>query len=133
MNNSVVKSADLQRCLNGPYLFEDDSKRGQVQEEVRASQVFYEKAVASFNEKDEATGLKEVWAAMYRAARALAYKAGYRVEQLHCMQVVLREHFSDVIAEEDIHELVLAQELAGPPDAALARARTFMDKVKRVA
>lgn len=129
--NTAVKSAELQRCLNGPYLFEDDSKRGQVNEEMLSAQDFYNKAVASFNEKDEATGLKEVWAAMYRAARALAYKAGYRVEQLHCMQVVLRDHYSNVLSDDDIHQLVLAQELAGPPDAALARARAFMDKAKQ--
>lgn len=129
---TAVRSAELQRCLNSPYLFEDDSKKSQVQDEMRASQELYDKAVTSFDEGDEATGLKQVWGAMYRAARALAYKAGYRVEQLHCMQVVLREHYSDSLSDADIDQLRIAQELIGPPAKALERARDFRNHVSRI-
>jgi hypothetical protein len=129
---TAVRSAELQRCLNSPYLFEDDGKKSQVQEEMRVSQELYDKAVASFDEGDEATGLKQAWGAMYRAARALAYKAGYRVEQLHCMQVVLREHYGDTLSDTDIDQLRIAQELIGPPAKALERARDFKNLVSRI-
>lgn len=118
----------LQRCLNGPYLAVDQSKANQVSGEIAASQKFYDQAVVSFQEGDEATGLKQVWGAMYRAARGLVYRAGYRVEQLQCLEVVMLAHYPD-ITDEDIAELRRAQELLGPPDAALARARGFMDKI----
>lgn len=130
---TAVRSADLQRCLNGPYLFEDQSKRSQVSEELNAAKDLYAKASASFNENDEASGLKQTWGAMYRAARALAYKAGYRVEQLYCMQVVLREYYRDTFTDTDLDQLRLAQELMGPPKVALERARTFLEQVQRVA
>ena len=32
---TAVRSAELQRCLKSPYLFEDDSRKNQVQEELR--------------------------------------------------------------------------------------------------
>ena len=71
--NAAVRSAELQRCLNSPYLFEDDSMARQLPDELRASDDLYAKAVASFDEGDEATGLKQAWGAMYRAARELGH------------------------------------------------------------
>lgn len=130
---TAVRSAELQRSLNSPYLFEDDSKKSQVQEELRAAEDLYNKAVASFGENDEASGLKQAWGAMYRAARALVFKAGYRAEQLHAMQVVLHEHYSDSFTAEDIDQLRIAQELIGPPAKALERARNFKNQVSRIA
>jgi hypothetical protein len=130
---TAVRSAELQRCLNGPYLFEDDSKKSQVQEELRTAEALYNKAVASFDEGDEASGLKQAWGAMYRAGRALVYKAGYRVEQLYCMQVVLHEYYGDRLSDADIDQLRIAQELIGPPAKALERARDFKNKVSSIA
>lgn len=130
---TAVRSAELQRCLNSPYLFEDGSKKNLVQEELRVANELYNKAVASFDEGDEATGLKQVWGSMYRAGRALVYKAGYRVEQLYCMQVVLHEHYSDRVSDTDIDQLRIAQELIGPPAKALERARDFKNLVSRIA
>jgi hypothetical protein len=119
----------LERCLKSPYLSVDESKRSRADEEFAAAQKFLQQADASFSENDEATGLKQAWAAMFRAARGLAYRAGYQVEQLRCMEVVLQVHYPQII-EEDIAQLRRAQELLGPPAAALERARLFMQKAK---
>lgn len=122
----------LQRCLNSPYLWTDPSRRGQVQGELEAAQALLVQARQSFDEADEATGLKQSWGAMFRAARALAFHAGYMVEQLRCLEVVLEAHFP-AISAEDIVALRRAQELAGPPAAALARAEQFVEKAQGLA
>lgn len=123
-----VKNAALQRCLNSPYLSVDENKRSQAQSELAAARDFYQQAVSSFKNNDEATGLKRVWSVMFRAARGLVYEAGYEVDQLRCLEIVLLEHYPDQITQDDIHELRRAQELIGPPDAALTRANSFMRK-----
>ncbi|MDQ4076697.1 MAG: hypothetical protein M3220_10690 [Chloroflexota bacterium] len=117
----------LQRCLNSPYLWRDESKRGQVEDELAGARELLKRARTSFNEEDEATGLKQSWGAMFRAAHGLVYNAGYMAEQLRCLEVVLQAHYPD-ITEEDIAGLRRAQELVGPPDVAIERARTFIDK-----
>lgn len=133
MSALSVKSAALQRCLNSPYLSVDDNKPSQVQNEFAAARDYYQQAVSSFKSNDEATGLKRVWSVMFRCARALAYKAGYKVEQLHCLEVVLLEHYPKQITQDDIGQLRQAQELLGPPDAALNRAQSFMKKASALA
>lgn len=135
MNSPVINTNiqyELQRCLRSPYLALDDSRRSQVQGELAAAQQLFGQAQTSFAENDEATGLKEAWGAVYRAARALVYKAGYRVEQLHCLEVVLRAHYP-AIGDEEIAEMRRAQELVGTRDVALNRARNFLDKVASLA
>jgi hypothetical protein len=130
--SSTIQTASVQaalgRCLRSPYLAVDESRRGQVQSELDAARQLYEQALASFTEDDEATGLKQVWAAVYRSARALAYKAGYRVDQLECLETVLRVHYP-AIGDEEIAEMRRAQELVGTREVAIARARRFMEKV----
>ena len=133
MSVLAVKSAALQRCLNSPYLSVDESKRSQVQEEFAAARNYYQQATSSFKQNDEATGLKRVWSVMFRSARALAYKAGYQVEQLHCLEVALLEHYPEQITKDDIAQLRKAQELIGPPDVALKRAKSFMQKASLLA
>ncbi len=117
----------LQRCLNSPYLWKDESRPSQAAGELATARQFLEQAARSFAEADEATGLKEAWAAIFRATRALVYRAGYMAEQLRCMEVVLSAHYPSVSAD-DIAAMRRAQELAGPPAAAMERARAFVDK-----
>lgn len=131
-NATAIKDAALQRCLNSPYLSRDESQRARASEDMAAARKFYQDALTSFNESDEATGLKQAWGSMFRAARALACKAGYRVDQLRCLEVVLRVHYP-TLTEEDIADLRRAQELLGPPDVALRRAKSFLDKVSTLA
>lgn len=120
----------LARCLRGPYLVIDQSMSSQADAEFSAAKEFLQQAAASFDEQDEASGLKQAWGAMFRAARGLAYKAGYRVEQLRCLEVTLLAHYPDAISEDDIVELRRAQELVGPRDVALERARRFLQKAE---
>jgi hypothetical protein len=127
MSTAVAVPTALQRCLNSPYLAVDESMRQRVGEERSRATQFYAEAEASFAEGDEATGLKQAWGAIYHAARALVYKAGYRVEQLRCMEIALQASYPS-ISDDDIRDLRRAQELVGPPPAALARAKQFMDK-----
>lgn len=132
-NATAIKDAALQRCLNSPYLSQDESQRARASEDLAAARTFYDAAVTSFTESDEATGLKQVWGSMFRAARSLARKAGYRVDQLRCLEVVLRVHYPTGITEADIADLRRAQELLGPPDVALRRAKSFLEKVSTLA
>lgn len=100
---------------------------------MAAARDLFDKAEQSFQADDEATGLKQAWGAMFRAARGLVYAAGYEVDGLRCVEIVLEAHYLDRGLEmEDIADLRRAQELAGPPEAALARARAFMEKAARL-
>lgn len=127
------RSAALQRCLNSPYLSIEENKAAGVQQELDAARRFYRQCVSSFRENDEAAGLKQAWAVMFRAARALVYKAGYQVEQLRCLEIVLLEHYPGQISQDDINQLRHAQELAGPPNVAMERAKQFLQKVTELA
>jgi hypothetical protein len=119
----------LQRCLNSPYLYVDETKRLEVHDELALSQKYYGLAEASYAEDDESSALKQVWGAMYHAARALVFMAGYKVDQLRCLEIVLLAHYP-AITEDDIKELRRGQELVGNRDVALGRARQFMNKTE---
>lgn len=128
--SAITIEAELKRCLRSPYLAQDAGKKALVPEELAAARDLYQKAEQSFQAADEATGLKQVWGAMFRAARALVYAAGYEVDGLRCLEVVIEAHYvGRGIERADIAELRRAQELAGPGGAALERAQTFMQKV----
>ena len=117
----------LQRCLNSPYLGEDPARRAAVPQEMERADLFLAQARQSFEAADEAAGLKQVWGAVYHAARALVFQAGYHVEQLHCLEVALLAHYP-ALGEDAIHELRQAQALVGPPAAALARAAQWRSR-----
>ncbi|HBY96242.1 MAG: hypothetical protein M5U01_43420 [Ardenticatenaceae bacterium] len=130
---TIAIEAELKRCLNSPYLKLDPTRKTQARGELDAARDLFRKAEQSFQADDEATGLKQAWGAMFRAARGLVYAAGYEVDLLRCMEIALEAHYLGKGLEmEDIAELRRAQELVGPPDAALARARAFMDKAARL-
>lgn len=130
---TIAIEAELKRCLSSPYLKRDPSKPSQARGELEAAEDLYRKAEQSFQADDEATGLKQAWGAMFRAARGLVYAAGYKVDLLRCMEIVLEAHYLDKGLEmSDIAALRRAQELGGPPDAALARARAFIDTAARL-
>ncbi len=122
--------ADLERCLRSPYLWEDEAKRNDVSRELEGAHELLEQARVSFQEEDEATGLKQAWGAMFRAGRALVYAAGYDVDGLRCLEIVLWAHYvGQGLEEEDMHAFRQAQQLVGPPEAAVERAQSFVEKV----
>lgn len=124
--SSSVKVA-LQRCLNSPYLRENSAKSGESAVEFEKARGYLENARAAFDDDDEATGYKRIWAAVFHAARALVYRAGYDVDQLKCMEIALRAHYES-IGDEEIRVMRQAQELVGPPEAALERAAAFLGR-----
>lgn len=126
---TIAIEAALERCLRSPYLTKDERKRTEAQGELAVARDLYAQAEQSFQAEDEATGLKQAWGAIFRAARGLVYAAGYDVDSLRCLEVVLEAHYvGRGLTMEEINELRKAQELLGPADVALARARAFMDK-----
>lgn len=126
----MTVKADLERCLRSPYLWKDESKREQVAQQLEGAKELLEQARISFQEEDEATGLKQAWGAMFRAGRALVYAAGYDVDGLRCLEIVLWAHYvGRGLSEEDMVAFRQAQQLVGPPDAAIERARAFVEKV----
>jgi len=74
--NTVIQ-ANLERCLRSPYLRRDELKRQEIGAELAAAQDLYNQAKTSFEAEDTTTGMKQAWGAMFRAARALVYAAGY--------------------------------------------------------
>jgi hypothetical protein len=126
---TLIIDAALKRCLNGPYLSQDPSKPAQAAAELDTARTFYTQAEQSFQAQDEATGLKQAWGAIFRAARALVYAAGYNVDSIRCLEVALEAHYLDRgLTIEDLQAVRKAQELVGPASAALARASSFLDK-----
>lgn len=125
MSSSVLVA--LQRCLNSPYLRENEAKRGESAAEFDKARGYLEQARSVFDGDDEATGYKHVWSAVFHAARALVYHAGYDVDQLKCMEVVLRAKI-DGFTEDEVRVMRQAQELVGPPEEALNRAAAFIDR-----
>lgn len=129
----MTLKADLERCLRSPYLSKDDSKPPLAEKLLQDARDLLDEARVSFEEEDEATGLKQAWGAMYRAGRGLVFAAGYDVDRLDCLQIVLRAHYvGNGLTEEDLDEFVRAQELVGTPEEAIARAETFLDKTDQI-
>ncbi|MDQ7028386.1 MAG: hypothetical protein Q9O62_00720 [Ardenticatenia bacterium] len=121
--------ADLERCLRSPYLRRDETKRNDVDRELEGAHELLALARLSFEEDDEATGLKQAWGAMFRAGRALAYAAGYDVDGLRCLEIVLWAHYvGQGLEEADMTAFRQAQQLVGPPDTAVERAQNFVQK-----
>ena len=90
--NTVIQ-ANLERCLRSPYLRRDERKRQEIGAELAAAQDLYNQAKTSFEAEDTTTGMKQAWGAIFRAARALVYAAGYDFDGLRCMEVVLEAHY----------------------------------------
>nr|WP_290665143.1 hypothetical protein [Ardenticatena sp.] len=130
--NTVIQ-ANLERCLRSPYLRRDERKRQEIGAELAAAQDLYNQAKTSFEAEDTTTGMKQAWGAMFRAARALVYAAGYDFDGLRCMEVVLEAHYlGKGLEAADFDAFRAAQKLHGAPEEALARASAFIEKVKQV-
>lgn len=129
----MTLKADLERCLRSPYLSKDDSKPPLAAKLLQDARDLLDEARVSFEEEDEATALKQVWGAVYRAGRGLVFAAGYDVDRLDCLQIVLRAHYvGNGLTETDLEEFVRAQELVGTSEEALERAEVFLDKTDRI-
>lgn len=125
--------ADLERCLRSPYLSKDESKPSLAGKLLEDARDLLDEARVSFEEDDETTGLKQAWGAMYRAGRALVFAAGYDVDRLDCLEIVLHAHYADSgLTEDDLAEFQKAQELVGTPEEAIGRAEAFLEKSERV-
>lgn len=125
--------ADLERCLRSPYLSKDDSKPALAATLLQNARDLLDDARVSFEEEDQATGLKQAWGAMYRAGRGLVFAAGYDVDRIDCLEIVLRAHYvGNGLTENDLEEFQRAQELVGTPEEALERAEGFLDKTDKI-
>lgn len=129
----MTLKVDLERCLRSPYLSKDETKPPLASQMVDAGYDLLEQARVSFDEEDEVTGLKQAWGAMYRAGKGLVYAAGYDVDRLDCLELVLRVHYvENGLDDADIEEFRRAQELVGTPEEALTRAERFLEKVSEI-
>jgi uncharacterized protein (UPF0332 family) len=119
----------LQKCLDSPYLFEDQSAPERIGGLLAKAGDRLEAAtnLKAAGQAESADILFLCYEAMFCCLRALVYAKGYREAGLRCLMLAceglyIRPGLLDV---SHVHALERLQALKLPPDEALAAASAF--------
>jgi uncharacterized protein (UPF0332 family) len=121
----MMRSAELQYCLNSPYLWYDETSNTLVTKDLeKAAQLSKE----AKEKKDVIDQLNTAYQSMYCAAQALLHSINYKVSGFRCLITVLEEFFvkQGSFDRLNIDRIVRAQKLEGTPQEAFEAADHFL-------
>jgi uncharacterized protein (UPF0332 family) len=127
----MMRSSELQYCLNSPYLWFDETSNTLVTKDLeKAEQLLKE----SKEKKDIIDQLNTAYQSMYCAAQALLHSINYKASGFRCVITVLEEFFVKRGSLDRIHvdALVRAQKLEGTPQESIDAAEKFLGAAKQV-
>jgi hypothetical protein len=122
----------FQKCLESPYLFQDQEAKTQVGSLLSKAGDRLEAAanIKNTGQGDPADIGFLSYEAMFCCLRALVYDKGYREAGLRCLMLACENLYvrPGLLGVEHIHAFERAQGLKLPPDEALAAASSFVKR-----
>jgi uncharacterized protein (UPF0332 family) len=127
----MMRSAELQYCLDSPYLSVDPSVTASAPKDLEKAEKFLKEAP---EKKDALDQLNTAYQAMYCAAQALLHSIGYRVTGFRCVLVALNEFFVGQGKLDRVHvdQLLRGQKVEGTPQENIEAAAALISAVKGV-
>lgn len=127
----MMRSAELQYCLNSPYLWFDETSNTLVAKDLEKAEQLL-KGVKE--KKDIIDQLNTGYQSMYCVAQALLHSINYKASGFRCVITVLEEFFVKNGSLDRIHvdRLVRAQKLEGTPQEGIEGAEKFLAGAKEV-
>src|SRR3954447_6184154 len=119
----------LQKCLDSPYLFEDQEAPNRIGGLLASAGDRLEAAsnIQNTGQGDPADVSFLSYQAMFACLRALVYSKGYREAGLRCLMLACENLYvkAGLFDVNHIHAFERVQSLRVPPDEALAAASAF--------
>src|SRR5207237_10054655 len=120
----MMRSPDLQQCLQSPFLWFDEASAALVAKDLEAAQ----KYLASVKDKKDAMDqVVTSYQAMYQATMALLHSINYKATGFRAVVTVLEEYFlKNGLERVQIDRLLRAQKIEGTPHENLEAAEQYL-------
>lgn len=126
----------LQKCLDSPYLFEDEGAPGRVGALLRLAGERLDAAAGlhAGGQGDPADVGSMAYEAMFATLRALVYARGYREAGLRCLMLACEQFYvrPGSLDAGHIHAFERAQGRKMPPAEAVAAASAFLARAREL-
>ncbi len=126
----MMRSPELQYCLDSPYLRYDESTAALVAKDLEKAEKFLKEAPGK---KDALEQMNTAYQSMYCAAHALLHSIKYRATGFRAMLTVLEDYFVKKQFLDRIHvdHLLRSQKLEGTPQETFDAAAAMIAAVKK--
>lgn len=127
----MMRSAELQYCLNSPYIWFDETSSTLVTKDLEKAEQLLKEAKGK---KDVIDQLNTAYQSMYCSAQALLHSINYKASGFRCLVTVLEEFFVKNGSLDRVHmdRLIRAQKLEGTPQEAFEAAEKCLTAAKEV-
>jgi uncharacterized protein (UPF0332 family) len=125
----MMRSPELQYCLESPFLWYDKTAVALVSKDLEAAEKLLKEAPG---QKDPIETLNKSYQSMYCATMALMHSIGYKVSGFRCVVTVLEEYFIKNGKFQRLHvdNLIRSQKLLGTPQENYDAAGPYLQAVK---
>ncbi len=126
----MMRSPDLQYCLNSPYLRYDESTAALVAKDLEKADKFLKEAPSK---KDALEQMNTAYQAMYCATQALLHSIKYRATGFRAVFTVLEDYFvkKGILDRIHVDNLLRSQKLEGTPQETFDAAAAMIAAVRK--
>jgi uncharacterized protein (UPF0332 family) len=127
----MMRSPELEYCLQSPYLWYDETSDKLVPKDLENAEKFLK---AAQDGKDPIDILNKSYQSMYCATMALLHSIRYKASGFRCIVTVLEEYFvqNGKMQRLQVDNLIRAQKLIGTSQENLEAAGPYLEEVKKI-
>ncbi len=127
----MMRSAELDYCLNSPYLWYDDTAAALIPKDLESAEKRLKEAA---EQKDPIEMLNKAYQSMYCATMALLHSIRYKASGFRCIVTVLEEYFvqKGKLPRVHVDNLIRAQKLSGTAQENVEAAGPYLEEVKKI-
>jgi hypothetical protein len=126
----MMRSAELQHCLESPLLWADSTAATLAAKDFENAEKYLKEAR---EKKDPIDQLNTAYLSMFCAAQALLHSAFYKAAGFRCVVTVLEESYvkQGKLEKLQVDHLVRVQKLEGPPAENVELAGSFLEAARK--
>jgi uncharacterized protein (UPF0332 family) len=127
----MMRSPELEYCLQSPYLWYDESSDKLVPKDLENAEKFLKAAQEG---KDPIDILNKSYQSMYCATMALLHSIRYKASGFRCIVTVLEEYFvqNGKMQRVQVDNLIRAQKMLGTAQENVDAAGPYLEEVKKI-
>jgi uncharacterized protein (UPF0332 family) len=127
----MMRSPELEYCLNSPYLWFDETSAALVPKDLENAEKLLK---AAQEQKDQIEMLNKAYQSMYCATMALLHSIRYKASGFRCIVTVLEEYFvqNGKLSRVHVDNLIRSQKLKGTPQENVEAAGPYLEEVKKI-
>jgi uncharacterized protein (UPF0332 family) len=127
----MMRSPELEYCLQSPYLWYDETSAALVPKDLENAEKFLKAAQEG---KDPIDMLNKSYQSMYCATMALLHSIRYKASGFRCIVTVLEQYFvqNGKMQRVQVDNLIRAQKLIGTAQENFEAAGPYLEEVKKI-